>query len=98
MKLSDNPARISFPRDDRSHLFFQSQPTAIRRGAAPVATLLLADDSMTTQKVISLTFADEGIEVLTAADGDTAVKLYHERRPDIVLADVNIPGLNGYEI
>jgi len=98
MKLSDNPVRISFPRDDRSHLFFQSQPTAIRRGAAPVATLLLADDSMTTQKVVSLTFADEGIEVLTAADGDTAVKLYHERQPDIVLADVNIPGLNGYEI
>ena len=98
MKLSDNPARISFPRDDRSHLFFQSQPTAVRRGAAPVATLLLADDSMTTQKVVSLTFADEGIEVLTASDGDTAVKLYHERQPDIVLADVNIPGLNGYEI
>ncbi|HEY2866410.1 MAG TPA: response regulator [Pyrinomonadaceae bacterium] len=63
-----------------------------------MATLLLADDSMTTQKVVSLTFADEGIEVLTAADGDTAVKLYHERQPDIVLADVNIPGLNGYEI
>ncbi|HYJ92354.1 MAG TPA: response regulator [Pyrinomonadaceae bacterium] len=63
-----------------------------------MATLLLADDSLTTQKVVSLTFADEGIEVITAGDGDTALKLFHERRPDIVLADVNIPGLNGYEV
>ena len=60
--------------------------------------LLLADDSVTIQKVINLTFADEGIEVMTVGDGDTAMERFQEFRPDIVLADVNMPGLNGYRI
>ena len=60
--------------------------------------LLLADDSPTTQKVVQLTFADEGIEVVVADDGDSAMELYAHHRPDIVLADINIPGLNGYEV
>jgi len=60
--------------------------------------LLLADDSVTIQKVINLTFADEGIEVMTVGDGDTAMERFQEFHPDIVLADVNMPGLNGYRI
>lgn len=61
-------------------------------------TLLLADDSNTIQKVVNLTFADEGFEVVTASDGDTALRLISEHDPAIILADVNIPGTNGYEI
>ena len=60
--------------------------------------LLLADDSVTIQKVINLTFADEGIDVVTVGDGDTAIERFNDFRPDIVLADVNMPGLNGYQI
>jgi CheY-like chemotaxis protein len=63
-----------------------------------VPKLLLADDSPTTQKVVQLTFADEGIEVVVADDGDLAMELYDHHHPDIVLADINIPGLNGYEV
>jgi CheY-like chemotaxis protein len=60
--------------------------------------LLLADDSVTIQKVVNLTFADEGIEVITVGDGDSAMRKFNETLPDLVLADVNMPGLNGYEI
>jgi len=60
--------------------------------------LLLADDSVTIQKVVNLTFADEGIEVITVGDGDSAMERISENRPDIVLADVHMPGLNGYQI
>lgn len=60
--------------------------------------LLLADDSMTIQKVVNLTFADEEIEVITAGDGDSAMEKFAENMPDLVLADVNMPGLNGYQI
>jgi CheY-like chemotaxis protein len=63
-----------------------------------VPKLLLADDSPTTQKVVQLTFADEGVDVVVADDGDTALELFDHHRPDIVLADINIPGLNGYEV
>lgn len=60
--------------------------------------LLLADDSVTIQKVVNLTFADEGIEVITAGDGDAAMEKFTASAPDLVLADVNMPGLNGYQL
>lgn len=60
--------------------------------------LLLADDSVTIQKVVNLTFADEGIEVITASDGNAAMEKLRENEPDLVMADVNMPGLNGYQI
>jgi CheY-like chemotaxis protein len=63
-----------------------------------VPKLLLADDSPTTQKVVQLTFADEGIDVVIADDGDSAIEMFDHHKPDIVLADINIPGLNGYEV
>ena len=60
--------------------------------------LLLADDSITIQKVVNLTFADEGIEVISVGDGDSAMIKIGEYAPDLILADVNMPGLNGYQI
>jgi CheY-like chemotaxis protein len=60
--------------------------------------LLLADDSITIQKVVHLTFADEGIQVTAVSDGEQAIKKLEEERPDIVLADVFMPGLSGYEV
>ena len=60
--------------------------------------LLLADDSITIQKVVNLTFADEGIEVTAVGDGDAALIKIGEFAPDLVMADVNMPGLNGYQI
>ncbi len=60
--------------------------------------LLLADDSITIQKVVNLTFADEGIEVISVGDGNSAMDKIREESPDLIMADVNMPGLNGYEI
>jgi CheY-like chemotaxis protein len=61
-------------------------------------TLLLADDSATIQKVVDLTFTDEGLKVITVGDGQQAVEKLEEIVPDIVLADVFMPGLNGYQV
>ena len=60
--------------------------------------LLLADDSVTIQKVVNLTFSDEGIEVITAGDGNTAMEKFVEFMPDLVMVDVNMPGFDGYRI
>lgn len=60
--------------------------------------LLLADDSITIQKVVNLTFADEGIEVISVGDGDSAMEKIHQSAPDLILVDVNMPGLSGYQI
>src|SRR5206468_6683269 len=61
-------------------------------------TLLLADDSVTIQRVIELTFADEDITVVAVSDGDQAIERLDAAPPDIVLADIGMPGKNGYEV
>jgi CheY-like chemotaxis protein len=60
--------------------------------------ILLADDSVTIQKVIELTFMDEDYEVTAVSNGDDAVGALGREGPDIVLADVHMPGANGYEV
>jgi CheY-like chemotaxis protein len=60
--------------------------------------ILLADDSITIQKVVNLTFADEGIEVVAVSNGEQAERRLSEISPDLVLADIFMPGKNGYEL
>lgn len=60
--------------------------------------ILLADDSVTIQKVIELTFMDEDYEVRAVSNGDEAIQALPEVDPDVVIADVHMPGANGYEV
>jgi CheY-like chemotaxis protein len=60
--------------------------------------LLLADDSVTIQRVIELTFAEEDIEVITVGDGQSAIDRLESDPPDIVLADVDMPRRDGYQV
>ncbi len=63
-----------------------------------IPKLLLADDSITIQRVIELTFADPGVEVLPVGDGEAAIARIAVDRPDIVLADIGMPKRSGYEV
>ena len=60
--------------------------------------ILLADDSITIQKVISLTLASEDYDLIIVGDGEAAVQKAEEARPDLVIADVTMPGKTGYEV
>ena len=60
--------------------------------------LLLADDSVTIQRVIELTFAGEDVQVIAVGDGQQAIDQIGTERPDIVLADIGIPERDGYEV
>lgn len=60
--------------------------------------LLLADDSVTIQRVVELTFSGEDIEVVTVSDGEQAIARISADPPDIVLADIAMPKKNGYEV
>jgi CheY-like chemotaxis protein len=60
--------------------------------------ILLADDSITIQKVIELTFSDEDFDVVTVGNGRLAVERVQEVRPDIVLCDIIMPEKDGYEV
>lgn len=61
-------------------------------------TILLADDSVTIQKVVELTFLDEDFRVVAVGDGAEAIARLGEVSPGLVIADVHMPGADGYEV
>jgi len=60
--------------------------------------LLLADDSVTIQRVIELTFSGEDIQVVAVNDGEQAIARIPAEQPDIVLADIGMPKKGGYDV
>jgi DNA-binding response OmpR family regulator len=61
-------------------------------------TILLADDSVTIRKVVELTFSDTDIRVESVGSGREALERLPALRPDLVLADVVMPGPSGYDV
>ncbi len=62
------------------------------------STLLLADDSLTIQKVVELTFADTDFEVVAVSSGEELLSRLPECRPDVIICDVIMPGKDGYQV
>src|SRR3954462_2448213 len=60
--------------------------------------ILLADDSITIQKVVELTFSDGDYDVIAVNNGAKAIQKLSEMRPDIILSDIIMPEKNGYEV
>lgn len=60
--------------------------------------ILIADDSPTIRKFVSLSLKMQGFEVLTASDGMEAVELLPSNKIDLVITDLNMPNLDGFEL
>src|SRR5687768_18030552 len=59
--------------------------------------ILVADDSPQNRLVAEGQLTPCGYRVITAADGPTAIELFRKERPDLILLDVLMPGLDGFE-
>lgn len=60
--------------------------------------ILVADDEPTLRKNLGRFFAGLGYEVETAADGNEAVAVIDARAPDLLITDINMPDMDGFEI
>jgi CheY-like chemotaxis protein len=60
--------------------------------------LLLADDSITIQKVVELVLAEEDFEIKAVSNGEDALAAVGAFRPHVVLADIEMPNVNGYQL
>jgi DNA-binding response OmpR family regulator len=60
--------------------------------------LLLADDSITIQKVVELVLAEEDFEIKSVNNGDEALAAISSFKPDIMLVDIVMPKMNGYQL
>jgi signal transduction histidine kinase len=69
------------------------------RPESPTTTsILIVDDDEVVREFMSATLEDAGFNVATAADGETALKLCIENPPDLVIADVLMPGMDGFQL
>lgn len=62
------------------------------------ASILVVDDNPTNLKLTAFLLKAEGHEVHTAEDGDKALRLLETLRPDLILMDVQLPGIDGLEV
>jgi two-component system cell cycle response regulator len=61
-------------------------------------SVLIVDDHELSRYALAGLLENEGYTALHAADGHAALQIAHERRPDLILLDIMMPGLNGYEV
>jgi signal transduction histidine kinase len=79
-----------------------SPPSSRTRGAMPLgktpARILVVDDLAASAETLMTLLQMEGFEVQTASEGMAALKIAQNFRPDVVLLDIGLPGMNGFEV
>ncbi len=63
-----------------------------------MARILVVDDEPDLTWALRYSLSDEGYEVLIAQDGTEALAAVRQQRPDLIILDINMPGLNGLEV
>jgi chemosensory pili system protein ChpA (sensor histidine kinase/response regulator) len=67
-------------------------------GAKAVRRVMVVDDSVTVRKVTSRLLERQGMDVVVAKDGVEAMAMLQERRPDVMLLDIEMPRMDGFEV
>ncbi len=62
-----------------------------------MARVLIVDDSPTETQLLSSIMSKHGFDVLTADNGEDGIKLAKREQPDVILMDVVMPGMNGFQ-
>ncbi len=63
-----------------------------------IYTILLVDDEEGIRNVLNITLTHAGFKVLLAPDGDTGFKIFKAQKPDIIITDIKMPGIDGIEL
>src|SRR5689334_21975296 len=65
--------------------------------AAPQWRILIADDDPYIRQLLELALSEDGYEVVSASDGHELVRLAQDRAPSLILVDLAMPRMDGYE-
>ena len=85
------------------HFFFVARvlnfrPNLDKRVFCMAKKILVVEDDFDTRYILSLILKTEGYEVITAADGECALAVAGQERPDLIITDISMPRLNGIEL
>ncbi|MBJ6136463.1 Hpt domain-containing protein [Marinobacter litoralis] len=97
--ILDLPAMIrSDVLSDRQRIANLAKERTSGRFEEQVTTVMVVDDSVTVRKVTSRLLERNGMEVITAKDGLDAVAQLQDHRPDVILLDIEMPRMDGFEV
>lgn len=78
---------------------FEIEPTAMTSPLpATQRTILVVDDEQTLRDMLEYNLRREGYRVLTAGDGAEALRLAFDERPDLLVLDIMLPGMSGFDV
>jgi two-component system chemotaxis response regulator CheY len=102
MPVSEPQAELQVEPQAEPQVAMPSEPAAdevppLEVGTGPIRILTI-DDSKTMRDMLMLTLADAGFDVLQAVDGQDGVDLAERENFDIVITDINMPRMDGYEV
>ena len=69
-----------------------------KQGENAMAKILLVDDEEDIREVVGITIESQGHDVITAADGQEAIKMVKKHEPDLIVLDLMMPKMNGLEV
>ena len=98
--LNMNRSAEALPHMKRA-LLMDGNNVALARltGALEARKLVVAvDDSLTVRKIVSITLERLGYRAMTAKEGAEALALVAETKPDLILLDITMPGMDGYQV
>jgi CheY-like chemotaxis protein len=81
-----------------NHFAYIPKKTVIRQGDDRVIHALVCDDYEPIANLITAFLDGMGITVTTAGDGNQALDLVHSLRPDLIISDIDMPGMSGIEL
>ncbi len=97
VRLVLNPARLMQVVDQElTHVNVETPTAAVAQGPRP--RVLVVDDSLSVRKYASLLLEANGVEVLTAINGQDALTVLEDESVDLVLSDLEMPVMHGYEL
>ncbi|ARP98688.1 STAS domain-containing protein [Pseudorhodoplanes sinuspersici] len=102
VEFRSDPAPIEEPVQELIQEPMQAAPgietSDTSSGEAMSLRIMTIDDSKTMRDMLMLTLADAGFEVLQAVDGQEGVDMLEKEKVDVVITDINMPRMDGYEV
>lgn len=74
------------------------QSAVVEPQKSNIATLLVVDDEKTLRDMLEYNLRREGYKVVSASDGDEAIRLAYQVRPDLIILDIMLPGMSGFDV
>lgn len=96
--FQNDPAPVEEPIEQPIQAASDIETLVASNGGAVSLRIMTIDDSKTMRDMLMLTLADAGFDVIQAVDGQEGVDMLENEKVDVIITDINMPRMDGYEV